>query len=107
MTSLDQIVAMAALSTRMVEAARVNDWTLLTQLERQQAALRDGLSVQQSPSAAERQRKAELIQQILADGEEVLRHVQPAQESVRRLLSTSAMGRSLRQTYSVGPSIGQ
>jgi flagellar protein FliT len=111
MTSLDQIVAMAALSTRMVEAARVNDWTLLTQLERQQAALRDGLAVrervQQALSAAERQRKAELIQQILADGEEVLRHVQPAQESVRRLLSTSAMGRSLRQTYSVGPSIGQ
>lgn len=110
MSSLEQIAAMATLSTRMVEAAQANDWPLLTELERQLAGLREALTIrepggrQSGPlSPAEYERKAELIQQILADGAEVLRHVRPFQDSVRRLLSTGSVGRSLRKTYSAGP----
>ena len=110
MDSHNPIVVMARLSTRMVEAARANDWPLLADLEQQVAALRDTLAAgepagrpQDSQSAAEQRHKAELIRQILADGEEVLSHVQPCRESMRRLLSTSNMGRSLRQAYAVGP----
>lgn len=108
MSSLDQIVAMAGLSTRMVEAARANDWSLLTELEQQVASLRSDLSARERggsgpASPAEVARKAELIRQILADGEEVARHVQPFQDSVRRLLSASTRGRSLRQAYALGP----
>lgn len=110
MNSHDQIVAMAGLSARMVDAARANDWRLLADLEQQLAVLRDTVAAwepegrqQDFLSAIERQHKAELIRQILADGEEVLSHVQPCRESMRRLLSTSNMGRSLRQAYAVGP----
>jgi flagellar protein FliT len=109
MTSLDQIVAMAGLSTRMVEAARANDWPLLAELEQQLAGLREALAAsergrQSEPSSPrDAERKAELIRQILADGEEVLRHVEPFQDSVRRFLSTTSMERSLRQAYAVRP----
>jgi flagellar protein FliT len=107
MNSLDCLDAMARLSTGMVEAARANDWAALAELEQRLAAERARLEVAEADgyqsSLAERQRKAELIQQILSDGEEVLRHVQPFQESLRRLLSTSNVGRSLRQAYAVGP----
>jgi len=106
MNSLDRLDAMARLSTGMVEAARANDWAALAELEHRMAADRARLEAAEPDhqlSPAERQRKAELIRQILADGEEVLRHVQPFQESLRRLLSTSNVGRSLRQAYAVGP----
>ena len=110
MDNHDPLVVMARLSTRMVDAARGNDWPLLADLEQQVAALRDALAAgdpagrpQDPPSDAEQQHKAELIRQILADGEEVLRHAQPCRDSMRRLLSTSSMGRSLRQAYAVGP----
>ena len=110
MSSLEQIAAMAALSTRMVEAAQANDWPLLAELEQEVSGLREALAIrepsgrQSEPlSPAEHERKAELIRQILADGAEVLRHVQPFQDSVRRLLSAGSVGRSLRKTYSAGP----
>lgn len=109
MTSLDQIVAMAGLSTRMVEAAQANDWPLLGELEQKLAGLREALVASESgrqsepPSPREAERKAELIRQILADGEEVLRHVEPFQDSVRRFLSTTSTDRSLRQAYAVRP----
>jgi hypothetical protein len=40
---------------------------------------------------------------MLADGEEIRRHVTPFQESVRRLLAAGSMGRHLRQAYAAGP----
>lgn len=110
MNSLDQVIAMARLSTGMVEAARANDWPLLADLESQLAGLRDALAAREPGgrqttllSPTERQRKAELLRQIQLDGEEVLRHVEPFQESVRRLLTATQLGRSLRQAYAVGP----
>ena len=110
MNSLDHISSMARLSTAMVDAARANDWSLLTDLERQLAGHRDTLAdlapegrLASLLSPADARHAAKLMRQVLADGEEVLRHVEPFQASVRRLLSAGKVGRSLRQAYAVGP----
>ena len=110
MGSLERVRRMAQLSTRMVEAAKANDWTALARLEQEQAEERDRLALlepdgRQSEALmpGERAEKAILIQQMLANAAEVRRHVDPWQDSVRRLLSAGSVGRSLRKTYSAGP----
>lgn len=81
---------MCMLSTRMVEAARANDWDRLIALERAVAELRDSLlhasdGEQERPEDAQRRRQ--LIRRILADDAEVRRHTEPWMEKVRRLLT--------------------
>ncbi len=81
---------MCLLSTRMVEAARANDWDRLIALERAVAELRDELlhagdGAPESPTAAERRRQ--LILRILEDDAEVRRHTEPWMEKVRHFLS--------------------
>ena len=61
---------MCALSTRMVEAARANDWEQLIDLERAVADLRAVLLKDAANGAAaprEVEKKRELIQRILRD----------------------------------------
>lgn len=106
---LELLESMASRSAEMVTAARQNDWPLLVELEHSLALDRSRLESLEADgretlrmTAAERLRKAELIQRILADGQEVLSHVLPHQESLRRLLSISSVGRNLRQAYALG-----
>ena len=93
---------MCALSTRMVEAARANDWDRLVDLERSVAGLRSIL-IQDSeignaqPQEAERKRR--LIQRILQDDAEVRRHTEPWMEHVRRFLSGNVRKRQVDKTY--------
>lgn len=110
MNTLAQLENMARLSGQMVVAAKDNDWATLADLEHRLALDRSRLEALDTDgrqalglSVADRQRQAALIQRILADGQEVLSHVLPYQESLRRLLSSSNVGRTLRQTYAVGP----
>lgn len=81
---------MCALSTRMVEAARANDWDRLIALERAVAQLRDTL-LQNGGAAAENpeetERRRALIRRILEDDAEVRRHTEPWMERVRRFLA--------------------
>ncbi len=81
---------MCALSTRMVEAARANDWERLIDLERAVAGLRATL-VQESEGgtidAFEAEKKRALIRQILRDDAEVRRHTEPWMEQVRHFLA--------------------
>lgn len=106
---LELLESMASRSAEMAAAARQNDWPLLVELEHRLALDRSRLESLEADgretlrmTAAERLHKAELIQRILADGQEVLSHVLPHQESLRRLLSTSSVGRNLRQAYALG-----
>jgi flagellar protein FliT len=81
---------MCALSTRMVEAARANDWNQLIDLERTVAGLRQSLLSEPEGGtidAFEAEKKRELIQQILRDDAEVRRHTEPWMEQVRHFLS--------------------
>ena len=96
---------MSALSTRMVEAARANDWDLLIDLERSVASMRDTFLKDAdtgSTSPNEASRKRELIQRILRDDAEVRRHTEPWMEHVRHFLSGGNRKRQVDRAYGAG-----
>ncbi|WP_284155424.1 flagellar protein FliT [Sulfuricystis multivorans] len=84
---------MCALSARMVEAARANDWDRLIALERAVAELRESL-LQNGDTGFDRPedalRRRALIRRILEDDAEVRRHTEPWMEKVRRFLTGNA-----------------
>lgn len=93
---------MCALSTRMVEAARANDWDRLVDLEHSVADLRTILIQESDIGNAqphEAERKHRLIQRILQDDAEVRRHTEPWMEHVRRFLSGNVRKRQIDRTY--------
>ena len=99
---------MSALSARMVSAAEAQDWQLLVALEKDVAALRDALMLEDDSALLapdERIRKAELIQRILEDDAAVRRHTEPWMEHVRQYLGGSAQRRKLERAYSAGEAI--
>lgn len=101
---------MSALSARMVEAARGQDWDRLVELERQVGALRDMLSSEgennESLSASEREKKTVLIQRILRDDAEIRRHTEPWMEHVRQFLGGNRVRRNVERAYGVGGGLG-
>ncbi|MBX9849876.1 MAG: flagellar protein FliT [Rhodocyclaceae bacterium] len=93
---------MTTLSARMVEAARSNDWDSLIELERSVSALRLRLAEDDESArlaSVERERKAALIQRILADDAEIRRHTEPWMEQVRQFLGGSRKKRQVDQAY--------
>ena len=104
-TQISLYQEMSALSARMVEAARANDWDTLITLERSIAALRNSLLPDDdsgNQSAGEVKIKSQLIQRILADDAEVRRHTEPWMEQVRKFLGSDAKRRDVEHAY--GPS---
>ncbi|MEW6513309.1 MAG: flagellar protein FliT [Pseudomonadota bacterium] len=96
---------MCALSTRMVEAARANDWEQLIDLERSVSGLRETLANESENGtidAFEAEKKRALIQQILRDDAEVRRHTEPWMEQVRRFLTGNVRKRQVDQAYGTG-----
>lgn len=95
---------MCALSTRMVEAARANDWNRLIDLENAVAGLRATLQETENggSDAQEADKKRELIQRILRDDAEIRRHTEPWMEQVRRFLTGNARKRQVDQAYGTG-----
>jgi flagellar protein FliT len=93
---------MTSLSARMVEAARRNDWDNLIELERSVGELRLRLAGEDDNNrlaVSERERKAALIQRILADDAEIRRHTEPWMEQVREFLGGARKKRQVDQTY--------
>lgn len=104
-TQISLYQEMSALSSRMVEAARANDWDTLINLERSIAALRNSLLQEDdnhNHSGNELKLKSQLIQRILADDAEVRRHTEPWMEQVRKFLGSDAKRREIEHAY--GPS---
>ncbi len=96
---------MSALSTRMVEAARANDWDQLIDLEQSVVSLRQSLMSDTDntvPTPQEATKKRNLIQRILQDDAEVRRHTEPWMEEVRRFLTGDARKRQVDQAYGTG-----
>jgi flagellar protein FliT len=93
---------MSSLSTRMVEAARANDWNRLVSLEQAVAALRRTLmdSPDDNLSQGEVNLKATLIQRILDDDAEIRRHTEPWMEQVRQYLGSTVRQRRINDAYS-------
>jgi flagellar protein FliT len=96
---------MCTLSTRMVEAARANDWDRLIDLEHAVAGLRDTLAQEAENASSDPrdlERKRDMIQRILKDDAEVRRHTEPWMEQVRRFLSGDVRKRQVDQAYGAG-----
>lgn len=96
---------MCALSTRMVEAARANDWDRLIDLERAVANLRDTLAQEAedgAPDPRNMEKKRAMIQRILKDDAEVRRHTEPWMEQVRRFLTGDVKKRQVDRAYGAG-----
>lgn len=94
---------MSALSARMVDAARAQDWETLIALERCVAELRDTLSKNGDNDLpdGDLERKSRLIQRILEDDAEVRRHTEPWMEHVRQFLGSGAKQRQVERAYGV------
>jgi flagellar protein FliT len=92
---------MTSLSARMVEAARRNDWDDLIELERSVGSLRLRIADDENNrlDRSERERKAALIQRILADDAEIRRHTEPWMEQVRQFLGGARKKRQVDLTY--------
>ncbi len=101
---IDIYEEMTALSGRMVDAAKCNDWDSLISLERSVTELRARLSEDDNAdlSDSERERKAELIQRILADDAEIRRHTEPWMEQVRQFLGGTRKKRQVNMAYGAG-----
>jgi flagellar protein FliT len=97
---------MCALSARMVEAARANDWDQLVGLEQSVAVLRNTLIGLEGDdpelSAADAETKAGLIRRVLEDDAEVRRHTEPWMEHVRKYLGDSTRRREVQSAYAAG-----
>lgn len=103
-SQIDLYQQMNALSARMVEAARANDWEQLIDLERDVAALRDTLMAEDGNDTlapGEIEEKRRLIQNILQDDAEVRRHTEPWMEQVRRFLGGDVRKHQVDQAYGI------
>jgi flagellar protein FliT len=102
-SQIDAYKEMSALSARMVEAARLQDWEALVSLEQAVAALRDTLMADDDPNAPlsgdERTLKAAIIQRILDDDAEIRRHTEPWMEQVRQFLGGNARRQQVERAY--------
>lgn len=93
---------MGTISAQMVEAAAACDWDRLVALEKDCAGLAHHLESNdkaQPLAGEERERKAALIRQILANDAEVRRHTEPWMEQVRQYLGGGARERNVRRAY--------
>lgn len=102
-TQIKHYEEMRALSARMVDAARAQNWEALVLLEQAVAQLRDTLADDDSSALSdeERETKAQLIQRILEDDAEVRRHTEPRMEEVRRFLGGASKKRQVERAYGI------
>lgn len=98
---IDIYEEMTSLSARMVDAAQRSDWDSLIGLERSVTELRARLSEEDNANLnqVERERKAALIQRILADDAEIRRHTEPWMEQVRQFLGGTRKKRQVDVAY--------
>lgn len=106
LTRLEIYEEISGLSSKMADAARANDWEVVTGIERRIAQLRDSLI---SDSGTDRDavlnlanidRTRALIEKILEDDAEVRRHVEPWMAHVRQFLGGQSRRRQVEAAYS-------
>lgn len=93
---------MCAISQRMVDAARANDWDTLIDLEQAVARLRDALAEESERAAdglASTEKKRELIHRLLKDDAEIRRHTEPWMEQVRMFLTGNSRKQKVDSAY--------
>lgn len=105
MTSPDILTAyqaMASLTGQMLQAASQSDWDRLEVLERRCAAQVRSLQLHEAPTAlapAERQQKAELIKQMLADDRQIRALTTPWMAHLSAMINSAGAERRLAGAY--------
>ncbi|MYM37178.1 flagellar protein FliT [Duganella sp. FT50W] len=105
MTSQDVLsvyAAMADLTEQMVQAAARSDWDALTLLEQRCAAHVQTLRQQEAPQpmqGAERERKIELIRQMLNADRQIRDLTMPWMAQLSRLINTTGTERRVVNAY--------
>lgn len=104
---IDVYETMSALSGRMVQAARANDWDRLSALEKELGALRNRLMADTPLAgtpwldAPTRARKLALVHKILADDREIRSHTEPWMEAVKKLFASNSQQRAIHSAYGI------
>lgn len=96
--------ALSALSGRMLEAARGQEWDRLVELEHECRQLVQALQ-QAAPEALDprqRERKAQLIRKLLADDTEIRMLTVGWMAQLEQLLGANSRERALRRAYGEG-----
>lgn len=94
--------AMSAITGEMLTAARAEDWELLITLESRCAAHVQALQEQEAVallSSLERERKAGIIQKILADHREIRALAEPWMAQLSTLMNSANTERKLSEAY--------
>lgn len=104
MDLLSRYRAMREISTRMLVAARANDWQTLAVLEREMGGQREALRALGEPaltglSPVERDQAGELIREILEEEHRIREIVEPWADSLRSLVERPSRRRDLQQSY--------
>jgi flagellar protein FliT len=92
----------ATITTNMLDAARTNDWDLLSQLEEDCASRVQLLRDHELPSdlpADIRDKKIKIIKKILADDREIREITEPWMAQLASLMKSSSANIKLSQTY--------
>lgn len=92
----------ANITDRMLKAAQVADWDLLTELETDCSSTVNQLKANEVPSDLPpeiRERKIQIIKKILADDKEIRNLTEPWMAQLTNLMKNSESNRKLSQTY--------
>lgn len=92
----------ATITTNMLDAARTNDWDLLSQLEADCASRVQLLRENEIPielPAEMRDKKIKIIKQILADDKEIRDITEPWMAQLANLMKNTNTSLKLSQTY--------
>jgi flagellar protein FliT len=92
----------ATITTNMLDAARTNDWDLLSRLEADCASRVQILRENELPlelPAEMRDRKIKIIKKILADDKEIRNLTEPWMAQLANLMKNSSTNIKLSQTY--------
>ena len=92
----------ATITTHMLDAARTNDWDLLSRLEADCASRVQILRENEIPlelPAEMRDRKIKIIKEILADDKEIRNLTEPWMAQLANLMKNSSTNIKLSQTY--------
>jgi flagellar protein FliT len=94
--------ALAAASSRMLAAARAQDWDGLLAAESDCARLVERARAQPEPAtlgSEERQRKRDIIRRMLAEDAEIRSRLQPWMAQLDQLLHTADRRRRVERSY--------
>ncbi|MDQ9170812.1 flagellar protein FliT [Oxalobacteraceae bacterium R-40] len=92
----------AAITTRMLAAARTGDWEQLAELESQCSSQVAALRKFDSPTALtgpDRDKKVEIIRKILSDDQQIRSITEPWMKQLATMMQSTGTERKLSQAY--------